>query len=175
MHFQSSYTAARGALLMAWRGFTQRREKVAKMLCQPVLELWLANEVSQGRIACPGFFSDPDIRAAWCSAMWTGDGPGSVDPVKEVIAAEKRVAMGISTLQAESIAYDGQDWEAKQRQRAKEVAQQKRDGTAPPLLPGAQPAPQDPNADPNAPADPNADLPDDDTEAEGLPMRRQKK
>lgn len=168
MHFQSSYTAARGALLMAWRGFSQRREKTAKMLCQPVLELWLANEVSQGRIACPGFFADADIRAAWCASMWTGDGPGSVDPVKEVTAAEKRVAMGISTLQAESVAYDGQDWDAKQRQRAKEVAQQKRDGTAPALLPGAQPAPT------NA-ADPNADLGDDDTEAEGMPLQRQKK
>lgn len=168
MHFQSSYTAARGALLMAWRSFSQRREKIAKMLCQPVFELWLANEVSQGRIACPGFFADPDIRAAWCASMWTGDGPGSVDPVKEVTAAEKRVAIGISTLQDESIAYDGKDWEAKQRQRAKEVAQQKRDGTAPALLPGAQPAPTDA-------ADPNADLGDDDTEAEGMPLQHQKK
>ncbi|MDO8778095.1 MAG: phage portal protein, partial [Burkholderiaceae bacterium] len=168
MHFQSSYTAARGALLMAWRGFSQRREKTAKMLCQPVLELWLANEVSQGRIACPGFFADPDIRAAWCASIWTGDGPGSVDPVKEVAAAEKRVAMGISTLQAESILHDGQDWEAKHRQRAKEVAMQQRDGTAPAALPGAMPAPA-------APAAPDADLPDDDTEAEGLPLQRQKK
>lgn len=165
MHFQSSYTAARGALLMAWRGFSQRREKTAKMLCQPVFELWLENEVSQGRIACPGFFSDPDIRAAWCAAMWTGDGPGSVDPVKEVGAAEKRVAMGISTLQAESILHDGQDWEAKHRQRAKEVAMQKRDGTAPAALPGAAPVNAAPDVEP----------PDDDPENEIMPLPRRKK
>lgn len=171
MHFQSSYTAARGALIMAWRSFSQRREKTAKMLCQPVFELWLANEVAEGRIACPGFFADPDIRAAWCASTWTGDGPGSVDQVKDVTAAEKRVAMGISTVEAESMAYDGKDWEAKQRQRAKEVARQRKDGTAPALLPGAQPAPSG-AADP---ADPNSDLGGDDTEAEGLPPQRQKK
>jgi len=172
MHFQSSYTAARGALLMAWRGFNQRRDKVAKLMCQPVFELWLENEVGAGRIACPGFFSDRAVRAAWCAAIWTGDGPGSVDPVKEVTAAEARVRMGISTLQAESIAYDGQDWEGKERQRAKEVAMQISNGTAPPALPGAVPAGAAPAAKPN---DPNADLPDDDTELEGGPLLPQKK
>ncbi|EJL77350.1 phage portal protein, lambda family [Polaromonas sp. CF318] len=165
MHFQSSYTAARGALLMAWRGFSQRREKLAKLMCQPVLELWLANEVSAGRISCPGFFADRTIRAAWCASMWTGDGPGSVDPVKEITAAEKRVAMGVSTLQAESIAYDGQDFEAKHRQRAKEVAMQKRDGTAPAAMPGSVPAAA-------APSDPGNG---DDTDLETQPPQRQKK
>ena len=164
MHFQSSYTAARGALLMAWRNFNQRRDKMAKLFCQPVLELWLANEVSQGRIACPGFFADRAIRAAWCASMWTGDGPGSVDPLKEVTAAEKRVNMEISTLQAESILHDGQDWEAKHRQRTKEVALQKRDGTAPAAAPGTAPVNADPSVDPNA--DPNADptAPEDKTD-----------
>ncbi len=166
MHFQSSYTAARGALLMAWRGFNQRRDKVAKMLCQPVLELWLENEVYAGRIACPGFFADPDIRAAWCTAIWTGDGPGSVDPSKEVAAAKARVDMEISTLQDESILHDGREWEPKHRQRAKEVALQKRDGTAPAALPGQMPAP-------GAQAD--APLPDDDTEADLAPPPKPKK
>jgi lambda family phage portal protein len=163
MHFQSSYTAARGALLMAWRGFSQRREKVAKLMCQPVLELWLANEVSQGRINCPGFFADENIRAAWCAAIWTGDGPGSVDPLKEVTAAEKRVAMEMSTLQAESIAYDGQDFDAKHRQRTKEVAMQKRDGTAPAAMPGSVPTQ----------TAPIPDTPDDDNEVP-LPQRQKK-
>lgn len=166
MHFQSSYTAARGALLMAWRNFMQRRDKMAKLYCQPIFELWLSHQVSQGRIACPGFFSDRAIRAAWCAAKWTGDGPGSVDPVKEVTAAEKRVAMGISTLQAESIAYDGQDWEAKERQRAKEVATQKANGTAPAAMPGAAPVANTPQL-----PEPNDDLPDDDTESnDPLPL-----
>jgi lambda family phage portal protein len=128
MHFQSSYSAARAALLMAWKAFRSRRDMMAKMFCQPVFELWLADEVAEGRINCPGFFADDVVRAAWCAAIWTGDGPGSIDPSKEVDAAQKRVDLGISTKQAESILHDGVDWEQKHEQRVKEINAEKRDG-----------------------------------------------
>jgi lambda family phage portal protein len=128
MHFQSSYSAARAALLMAYKSFKSDRDLIAKMLCQPVFELWLADEVAEGRIRCPGFFQSEVVKAAWCAAIWTGDGPGSIDPAKEVDAAQKRVDLGISTKQAESIAYDGVDWEQKHEQRVKEINAEKRDG-----------------------------------------------
>lgn len=128
MHFQSSYSAARGALLMAWKGFRSRRDFLATYLCQPVFELWLADEVAEGRISAPGFFSSDIVRAAWSKAIWTGDGPGSIDPGKEVDAARKRVEMGISTKQSESILHDGVDWEQKHEQRVKETNAEKRDG-----------------------------------------------
>lgn len=142
MHFQSSYTAARGAFMMAWKFFRMERDMMETETCQPVYELWLDNEVSQGFIPAPGFFADPIIRAAWCGAVWTGDGPGSVDPGKEVDAAQKRVALGISTKQAESILFDGVDWETKHRQRVKETNAEKRDGiwAAPPGSPVPTPA-----------------------------------
>jgi lambda family phage portal protein len=140
MHFQSSYSAARGALLMAWKFFKSRRDLLATQFCQPVYELWLADEVSSGRIQATGFFSSPELRAAWCNAIWTGDGPGSIDPDKEVKAARARVDMGISTLDAESILHDGVDWATKHKQRTKEVAAQKRDGTY--VAAAGAPAPQ---------------------------------
>ena len=129
MHFQSSYSAARAALLMAWKMYRKRREFMASNFCQPIFELWLANEVASGRINAPGFFSSAIVRSAWCGAVWTGDGPGSIDPEKEVDAATKRVNLGISTLEAESIAHDGIGFEEKHAQRAKEISLQKRDGT----------------------------------------------
>jgi lambda family phage portal protein len=128
MHFQSSYSAARAALLMAWKAFRGKRDLLAKLLCQPVLELWLADEVAEGRINAPGFFTSDVTRAAWCAAIWTGDGPGSIDPAKEVDAARKRVELGVSTKQAESILHDGVDWEQKHQQRVKEINAEKRDG-----------------------------------------------
>jgi lambda family phage portal protein len=128
MHFQSSYSAARAALLMAWKSFRSSRDLLSKTFCQPVFELWLADEVAEGRINCPGFFADDVVRAAWCSAIWTGDGPGSIDPEKEVNAAQKRVDLGISTKQAESIAFDGIDWQQKHEQRVKEINAEKADG-----------------------------------------------
>jgi lambda family phage portal protein len=142
MHFQSSYSAARAALLMAWKSFRTKRDMLAKTLCQPVLELWLADEVAEGRISAPGFFTDEVVRAAWCAAIWTGDGPGSIDPAKEVAAAKERVALGISTKQAESILHDGVDWEQKHEQRVKEINAEKRDGIYI-LPPGSPPAPPD--------------------------------
>jgi lambda family phage portal protein len=131
MHFQSSYSAARGALLMAWRTFRAWRDLLSTQLCQPVYELWLSKEVAEGRIRAPGFFNDPITRAAWCSAQWIGDGPGSIDPAKEVAAAASRVDLGISTLDAESILHDGIPWADKERQRAIEVQTQTANGTLP--------------------------------------------
>lgn len=125
MHFQSSYSASRAALLMAWKAFRSGRELIVKNLCQPVFELWLADEVMEGRISAPGFFADEVVRAAWCAAAWVGDGPGSIDPVKDVTAAEKRVALGISTKQDESVAYDGRDWQPKHEQRVREIQAEK--------------------------------------------------
>lgn len=130
MHYQSSYSAARGALLMAWRMFMGWRDFLATELCQPVYELWLSDEVAAGRISAPGFFADPITRAAWCAAQWVGDGPGSLDPQKEVGAAKDRVALGISTLQAESQAYDGVDWETKHRQTLRETDARRSAGLA---------------------------------------------
>ena len=129
LHFQSSYTAARGAMLMAAKFWRRRRDRLITNICDPVHELWLSEEIIAGRISAPGFFSDPVVRAAWCAGVWTGDGPGSLDPQKEVAAARERVEMEISTLDAESVAYDGIPWKVKHRQRAKEVAAQKADGT----------------------------------------------
>jgi len=153
MHFQSSYSAARAALLMAWKAFRAKRDLLAKTLCQPVLELWLADEVAAGRINCPGFFVDPIVRAAWCSAIWTGDGPGSIDPGKEVDAAQKRVDLGISTKQAESIAFDGVDWQQKHDQRVKEINAEKRDGIY--VLPAGSPAPLPEQDQPDQPDQPD--------------------
>jgi lambda family phage portal protein len=146
MHFQSSYSAARAALLMAWRAWRQKRDWIGKGFCQPVLELWLADEVAEGRIAAPGFFADEIIRAAWCAGSWIGDGPGSIDPVKEVTAAEKRVAMGISTKEAESIAHDGIPWEEKHKQRVRETQAEKDDGIF--TLPAGTSVPTDAPPDP---------------------------
>jgi lambda family phage portal protein len=121
MHFQSSYSAARAALLMAWKAFRSRRDMLSTYLCQPVFELWLDDEVAEGRIRAPGYFASELVRAAWRGAIWTGDGPGSIDPSKEVDAAQKRVDMGISTKEAESILHDGVSWRPKHEQRIKEV------------------------------------------------------
>lgn len=164
-HFQSSYSAARAALLDAWRTFWRRRQRHAARLCQPVFEEWLADEVAAGTIAAPGFFADAVIRAAWCASKWTGDGPGSIDPLKEAKAIRERVDIGISTLADETMAFDGGDWHEKHQQRVREVAERVEGGLQAPLtapaaaMPGAPGVPAAPV--PVAPAeDDDPALPD---------------
>ena len=164
MRYQSSYSAAKGALLMAWRLFMNRRAWLASALCQPVYELWLADEVAEGRISAPGFFADDVVRHAWCGSQWVGDGPGSLDPLKDAKAAEARLDIGISTLQAESLAYDGQDWDSKHSQQVKEAAARRAAGLRVHGEVAVTPAAGAPGRAPArraAPAEDSSDLEDD--------------
>lgn len=155
--FQSSYSAARGALLQAWKFFMGWRDWLAVNFCQPVYELWLAEEIAEGRIVAPGFFVDEVARHAWCACQWVGDGPGSLDPSKEVKAATDRCALGISTLQAESILHDGVDWETKHAQQVREAEARRAAGLA---VPGDAPPPPAPAGSPQEPpADGEDDAP----------------
>ena len=110
---------------------------MASNFCQPVYEEWLAEAVARGRIAAPGFFADPLVRFAWCGAEWVGDGPGAIDPLKEINAAEKRLALNITTLETETMLHNGSAWQDN-------IAQRKREQdaiAAAGLAPGAPTAP----------------------------------
>lgn len=144
-HYTSSYTAARAAMLDAWRFFRGRRDWIASGITQPVYEALLDEGVARGRVAAAGYFADAAIRKAWRTAAWIGDGPGSVDPVKEVTAAEKRIDLGISTRAAESILHDGGDWRAKHKQLVEENKARQRDGLGAVAAPA--PAATEPDAD----------------------------
>lgn len=119
-HYSSSYSAARAALLDAWAYFRVRRDRLAQQFCQPVYEAWMDEAVSAGHISAPGYFADPLVRRAWLGAEWTGDGPGAIDPLKEVQAAKLRVELPVSTREAESLLHDGRRLRPKLRQLARE-------------------------------------------------------
>lgn len=127
-HFASSYSAARAALLEAWQFVTGRRALMAHALCQPVYEVWLAEQIADGRISAPGFFTDPALRWAYACAAWIGDGPGSIDPSKEIAAAAARVELGVSTREKESLLWDGSDWRRNHEQLARERRMREADG-----------------------------------------------
>ena len=119
--FHASYSASRAALMDAWRTWQIERAWLTRRLCQPIYEEWLADSVALGIIEAPGFFSDPFIRRAWSGTNWSGDGPGALDPMKEAQAAGERVKIGLTSLAEETVAYNGGDWEATHKQRAREM------------------------------------------------------
>lgn len=110
-HFTASYSAARAALLQAWAFFRMRRAWLATGFCQPTYEMVVHNAVLRGRVPAPRFLEDPRIRAAWLRTRWTGPAPGQLDPKKEVEAAEKRIALKLSTRTRETAELSGDDWE----------------------------------------------------------------
>ncbi|MDX1901880.1 MAG: phage portal protein [Gammaproteobacteria bacterium] len=120
-HFTASYSAARAALLEAWRFFTAKREWLAQNFCQVAYEAWLTEAIATGRINAPGFIGgDPAIRNAYTGTEWTGPAPGQIDPLKEIQAAKERVDLGVSTLSRETAALTGEDWQKTHQQSVKE-------------------------------------------------------
>lgn len=118
--FNSSYSASRAALLEAWKAFKMKRSWLVADFCQPVYEIFLTEAIGSGRLKAPGFFLDPMIKKAYCRAQWNGPAQGMVDPVKEVTAAEKRISIGLSTRQRETMEMTGGDFESNVAQLKRE-------------------------------------------------------
>lgn len=119
-HFTASYSAARASLEEAWDYFSRRRHWLATQFCQPIYEAVLDEAVAAGRIAAPGYFADPLVRAAWLGSSWIGDAASQLDPVKEIEAATRRVELTVSTIDEESRRLTGTPWEDKLPQILKE-------------------------------------------------------
>lgn len=119
-HFTASYSASRGALLEAWRGFNRRRSWLVDLFCQPCYEWMLGEAVARGLISAPGFFENALVRAAWCEAQWTGPTQGQLDPLNEMNALEKAIDLRIQSRQEISTEQRGTDWNRTVKQLAKE-------------------------------------------------------
>lgn len=128
LQFNSSYSAARAAMLEAWRFFNLRRWWLVQQFCQPVYNLFLDEEVAAGRLRLPGY-GDPIRRAAWRRALWIGPARGSMDEQKEAGAAKTRIEIGVSNAAMETAAMNGEDWSTVNAQRAREIAAMKANGT----------------------------------------------
>lgn len=133
-HYTASYSAARAAMLDAWKFFIARRLWLADNFCQPIYEIWLAEAVALGRVSAPGFFADPMIRKAYSGALWNGPGKGMINEKEESLAMEKRIELGITTAEEEGQAYNGTSWASKQARRIKERQMREEAGLP---LPGA--------------------------------------
>jgi capsid protein len=69
-----------------------------------------------------GGFDDPYIRKAMTRCIWTGASAGSLDPQKEVAAADMKVKCGFSTTERESMELNGSEWRDNLAQQATEKA-----------------------------------------------------
>lgn len=120
LEFGSSYSAARAALLEAWKMYRRRRLWFSRNFCQPVLEAFVEEEVSKGHIKAPGFLEDPVLRFAWLRTLWIGPGNGQIDPLKEGKASATKIQNHLSTHEEEYMQDKGARWDAAMARRAQE-------------------------------------------------------
>jgi phage portal protein, lambda family len=122
--FNASYSASRAALLDFWKRVRKYRGIMIDQLCQPVYEEWLADAISLGRLEkFKGGFDDPMIRRAMLRCIWTGASAGSLDPQKEVAAADLKVKCGFSTIERESAELNGSNYRDNIRQQSSEMTE----------------------------------------------------
>jgi lambda family phage portal protein len=126
--YAGSYTAARAAMLQAWRFYLVHRTGVGGQFSQPIYGLWLDEEVASGRQVLAGY-ADPIRRRAWSNAIWIGPARGAMDEFKEAQAAELRIELGVSNEAMECAAMTGESRDQVYAQRVREINQRKADGT----------------------------------------------
>jgi lambda family phage portal protein len=119
--FNASYSASRAALLDFWRRVRKYRALMVDGFCQPCYEEWLADAIFRRRLDnFRGNFDDPVVRRAMSRCVWTGNSAGSLDPQKEVAAADQKVKCGFSTTERETMELNGSNWRDNVRQQATE-------------------------------------------------------
>jgi len=143
-HFTASYSAARAALLEAWKFYRLRREFLAQAFCAPVYEAFLAEAIARGRVQAKAFFDDPFVREAYLQAEWIGDAPGQIDPNKEVEAAKTAIETGLSSREREAMRLYGHEYSDVHHENVKDKNRRKADGLE------AEPVAAAPNGKPAA-------------------------
>ena len=124
LHFTSSYSASRAALLVAWKFFTNKRIWLTRNFNQPIFEEFMTEAFILGRLPLAGFFDDPIVKQAWCGSVWIGTGMGMIDPLKETKAAKLRKDEFFSTCEDEYLAINGGyygSWEGLVKRRQREI------------------------------------------------------
>lgn len=145
LNYTASYSAARAAMLQAWRFYSMRRWWLVQQFCQPHYRLWFDEAVARGRLKVSGY-SDPIRRAAYQQAIWIGPARGAMDEGQEANAAKTRIEIGVSNETIETAQMTGESWSAVYGQRQRELKRRRADGTMLGPAPGQAAAPGDPPA-----------------------------
>jgi len=117
-HFQSSYTAARAAILKAWRTYRVKRAWLVPSFCQMSYEWFATEAIMRGYLSAPGF-EDPLKRRVYLSAEWIGSVMESIDELKDAKADSERINNGTASRRSVVEGF-GMDYEKMKRQISEE-------------------------------------------------------
>ncbi len=144
--FQTSYTAAMAAMQEAHRTFDRRQTWAVETCMQPQWAWFVDECVLRGLVDAPGFHDDPYVRAGYLRCEWRGPRKAQLDELKAVLAAERRVAAGFSTIEHEATNLTGLDADQVHQGRVREVQRRVKAGleaSSTPALPASPTRPRD--------------------------------
>jgi capsid protein len=143
MHFGASFSASRGALEVAWKGFMVDQSRFVRYGLDQVREWQFTEMVAAGRFDAPGFFDDPIKRAAWLGRIWVGPTRIQINPKVEADADKIDMDGGVKSREQVMTERTGGDFDTKSKQILRE-----RTVLGGPVQPGPQQgADQQQNAD----------------------------
>jgi lambda family phage portal protein len=116
MHFGASFSASRGALELAWKGFKVDQAWLIRSVLDPIREWQFTEMVASGRFDAPGFFDDPIQRAAWLGREWVGPTRIQINPKVEADADRIDMEMGTKTREQVMTERTGGDFDTKSMQ-----------------------------------------------------------
>ena len=133
----SNFSAARAAILDAWRGIMRLRYQFGQHVASLVFDAVAEEAIVKGFVQLPaGATPFYQARGAWTRCEWTGPGMPQIDPVKEADAAVKLLEAKLTSREA-IIAERGENYIDVFNQIGKERAEAEALGfTLDPLKPG---------------------------------------
>ena len=84
--YESSFSAARGTIGSAEKGFAPMRDDFARKFCTPIWRMVIDYGLRTGRFDCPEYFESEEKRRAVLAVTWIGPRPTSINPTAEVKA-----------------------------------------------------------------------------------------
>lgn len=120
--FGSSYSASRAAMNMFKKPVGAKADRYETDLNAPVYREWLYCRAASSKYNLPGFFSDPEMQAAWSKVTFTREPLGQIDDVRDAQGADQRIKIGLSTIEQESLEITGNDYRSTVEGLAREKA-----------------------------------------------------
>ena len=95
--YMSNYSASRAAIQQFWRSIMVYRQDFSRSLYRSIYEAIITEQVHAGIFKLEGFFETDIKKVAWLNHSWIGGTQPSLDPNKDIEAAMKSIAAGLST------------------------------------------------------------------------------
>lgn len=121
-----NYASGRASLLQDYKRFDYEQAHLIEYFLNEVFEAWLDVEVMAGRIKLPAakYFENKDD---FLDVRWVLPKRDWVDPLKDITAVEKEIALGLTTA-SDAAASRGESYEANMIKKKEELELQKTHG-----------------------------------------------